>query len=204
VKFLQCIAATTEHLTAIGHLDQVCFGGLWTQDAYEREIASSSSDLLVLLAPGSSSHGSPPVIGIGCTWAILEEAHITLLAIDPACRRRGLGQWLLYHLLVRAQQRQLEWATLEVRPSNQGAIRLYEKFGFKVAGRRRRYYSDGEDALILWSNQLPHQDFSRVVVQPDLLSHLPHLPLTALLETCPVGAPASHPIHVKTCHPSSP
>jgi [ribosomal protein S18]-alanine N-acetyltransferase len=103
---------------------------------------------------------APVSIGLACSWAILDEAHITLLAIDPAYQRQGLGQLLLYSLLVLAWQRGLEWATLEVRVSNQTAISLYQKFGFESVGQRRAYYQDnGEDALILWRKGLQRPEF---------------------------------------------
>ncbi|MBE9135796.1 GNAT family N-acetyltransferase [Nodosilinea sp. LEGE 07088] len=108
------------------------------------------------------------LLGLGCYWAILDEAHITVLAVDPRYQRRGLGQWLLLNLLlsacgcrnlVPADHRALTRATLEVRPSNSRALALYESFGFETLGRRRRYYADGEDALILWQNSLKTADF---------------------------------------------
>ncbi|MFM1841725.1 MAG: ribosomal-protein-alanine acetyltransferase [Cyanobacteriota bacterium] len=132
-------------------LDQHCLGGMWSLAGYEREWESPNGFLLGLRSP--LNHG---LIGMGAFWQILEEAHITLLAIDPQCRNQGLGKYLLSSLLQLASQQQLERATLEVRPSNLVAIRLYQQFGFQVAGRRKQYYPDQEDALILWLNQLPH------------------------------------------------
>jgi ribosomal-protein-alanine N-acetyltransferase len=94
----------------------------------------------------------------------LEEAHITILAVHPDYQRQGMGQLLLYALLRDAKRRQLEWATLEVKPSNQAALSLYQKLGFAEAGRRRRYYQDtGEDALILWRGGLQKQDFEETL-----------------------------------------
>lgn len=109
---------------------------------------------------------TPPtvLIGLGCYWSILEEAHITILAVHPDYQHQGLGQLLLYALLRDAKRRQLEWATLEVKPSNQAALSLYQKFGFTLAGRRQRYYKDtGEDALILWCGGLQKQDFEETL-----------------------------------------
>lgn len=105
-----------------------------------------------------SSQSPETVIGLGCYWAILDEAHITLLAVTPPYRGQGLGRWLLLHLLQGARDRGMERATLEVRASNAPALALYRCLGFKTAGRRRGYYDDGEDALILWCNglQTPH------------------------------------------------
>jgi ribosomal-protein-alanine N-acetyltransferase len=151
LKFL-----TSEHLSALLELDQACFGGLWTMDAYQRELDSPNSDLLGLFSPISNSR----LLAMGCFWSILEEAHITILAVHPQYHRQGLGQALLYSLINTACDRGLERATLEVRASNLAAISLYQKFGFKTAGRRRRYYQDnGEDALILWISDLQEPQF---------------------------------------------
>ncbi|CAA9322336.1 Ribosomal-protein-S18p-alanine acetyltransferase [uncultured Microcoleus sp.] len=75
---------------------------------------------------------TPTLIGLGCLWAILEEAHITILAIHPRFQGQGLGQALLWALLTKAHYRQLERATLEVRESNLSALSLYHKFGYMV------------------------------------------------------------------------
>lgn len=95
---------------------------------------------------------------MGCLWAILEEAHIVTLAVDPHYQGRKLGQLLLTQLLLCGHRRGLTRATLEVRASNQKALKLYEKFDFKEAGIRKRYYADGENARILWRSGLQHED----------------------------------------------
>jgi ribosomal-protein-alanine N-acetyltransferase len=108
----------------------------------------------------------PSLIGLACLWAILGEGHITMLGIHPNYQGRGLGKTLLYSLLKLAHQRQLEWATLEVRASNLVAISLYQKFGFKAAGRRRGYYQEPEeDALILWRSGLQQPEFEQDLVK---------------------------------------
>jgi len=97
---------------------------------------------------------------MGCFWSILEEAHITILAVHPLYHGQGLGKAILYSLLRTATDIGLERATLEVRDSNYVAISLYQKFGFKTAGRRRGYYKDNnEDALILWLSELQQPHF---------------------------------------------
>lgn len=155
-----CRSVRTQDLPDVVTLDHRCFGGLWSENAYGREIESPNSDLLLLEA------AAPPmipaqIIGIGCIWAILEEAHITVLGIDPDYQRLGLGQWLLVELLAVASDRGLTHATLEVRQSNQIAQHLYTKFGFRIAGERRQYYPDGENALILWKNDLQSPNFNQ-------------------------------------------
>ncbi len=155
---LTCQPLTNELLPAVLNLDQICLGGLWTEAGYRREIDSPNSDLLVLLA---HQH----VIGLGCVWAILDEAHITTLAIHPDYHRQHLGQFLLIQLLQYARQRLLTHATLEVRVSNHGALGLYQKFGFYTAGQRQGYYKDGENALILWRSQIQTPEFQHCLAQ---------------------------------------
>jgi [ribosomal protein S18]-alanine N-acetyltransferase len=155
---LELKSLTEEHLSAALELDRACFGGLWTLEAYQRELDSPNSDLFGLFSPFSGDE----MLAMGCFWSILEEAHITILAVHPQYQYQGLGQALLYSLLTIASSNGLERATLEVRASNQGAINLYQKFGFKIAGRRRRYYQDnGEDALVLWLGDLQQPNFQQ-------------------------------------------
>ncbi len=150
---------TSEFLPAVLALDQLCFGGLWTLEGYQRELESPNSDLLILVA-----HGSSHVLGLGCLWAILDEAHLTIVAVHPNYQRLGFGQAILLALLQSARQRGLERATLEVRISNQSALNLYQKFDFREAGRRKRYYPDtGEDASILWRGGLQHPNFPNLL-----------------------------------------
>ncbi len=75
--------------------------------------------------------------------------HLMNIAVDPPMRRRGIATGLLEEMINRAGEDASY--TLEVRPSNATAIALYERFGFRCAGTRRRYYHDtGEDAVIMW------------------------------------------------------
>ncbi|MEL6555786.1 MAG: GNAT family N-acetyltransferase [Cyanobacteria bacterium J06621_11] len=108
----------------------------------------------VQLAARDSTQALIKLLGIGCLWAILEEAHITTLAIEPAYQGHKLGLLLLTHLLNCGRNRGLTRATLEVRVSNHTALNLYQKFDFAEAGQRKRYYADGESARILWRSGL--------------------------------------------------
>lgn len=141
-----------KELSQVLELDQICFGGFWSLDGYRREIDSPNSTLLIITIPDNNE---TKVIGLGCFWVILEEAHITLLAVYPDFQGQGLGKLLLFSLLEDAVKRKLERATLEVKETNYIALSLYEKFGFKIAGKRKNYYKNtGEDALILWRKDL--------------------------------------------------
>jgi [ribosomal protein S18]-alanine N-acetyltransferase len=189
VNFLLLQPLSPSEVTAAVDLDRRCLGGLWTENGYQREIDSPNSDLFGLylcpsppeqsaqanltgavpnpqLPRSQPGHQEPLLIGLACVWAILNEAHITLLAVDANYRGQGLGQTLLYALLASAHQRQMEWATLEVRVSNQPAILLYQKFGFEQVGQRPGYYQDtGEAALILWRKGLQKPSFQTCLHQ---------------------------------------
>lgn len=173
MKLLTVKRVTEDLLAAVVELDKLCFGGLWTKDAYQREIDSPKSSLLVLsyqellektVTDNVTSRNYLPakIIGIGCLWSIIDEAHITLLGIHPRHRGQKIGQLLLYLLLQDAIDRQLKRATLEVSDHNQPAIALYQKFGFEIAGRRKNYYpTTGEDALVLWLKGLDTPELSQ-------------------------------------------
>ncbi|NES99353.1 MAG: ribosomal protein S18-alanine N-acetyltransferase [Sphaerospermopsis sp. SIO1G2] len=156
---LKIKSLSLEDLNSLIELDQVCFDGLWTADGYIRELESPNSYFLGIFPPCSHE-----LLGMGCFWSILEEAHITILAVHPQYQNQGLGQALLYSVLKTASEVGLERATLEVRVSNHCAISLYQKFGFQTAGKRPRYYTDNdEDALILWLSNLQHPQFNETL-----------------------------------------
>ena len=86
---------TADLLPAAVELDRLCFGGLWTLEGYRRELESPNSDLLVASTAPSSpdpEHRSmPTLIGLACVWAIVDEAHITLLAVSSRLPKTGIG-----------------------------------------------------------------------------------------------------------------
>lgn len=99
------------------------------------------------------------VVGYAGMQVILDEAHVMTIAVHPDYRRRGIGELLLLQLFEEGAARGALRLTLEVRPSNQGAQELYRKYGFTIEGRRRHYYGDGEDALLMWSGRLDEPAF---------------------------------------------
>ncbi|HHP7229962.1 MAG TPA: ribosomal protein S18-alanine N-acetyltransferase [Xenococcaceae cyanobacterium] len=158
MKLLLIQYATVAQIPEILVLDRLCFGNIWSAEGYKREINSPNSTMLLLILRETDL--PEKLIGIGCLWSIVEEAHITLLGIHPDYHRQGLGQLLLSALFQDVVTRKLEKATLEVKTTNHPAIALYEKFGFKIAGRRKNYYpKTGEDAFILWRSGLNKPEF---------------------------------------------
>ncbi len=93
-------------------------------------------------------------------WQILEEAHITNIAVSKKCRRRHVGEALFVTIVEECYKNMAKYITLEVRISNRPAISLYEKYGFKSLGVRKGYYQDNnEDALIMWTENIFYDKF---------------------------------------------
>ena len=159
-KEIEIKPLTSTEVSEVVALDQICLGGLWQKEAYLREIDSDKSTLIALHLSEPIFNVRRQIIGMGCLWSIVEEAHITLLAVHPDYRCQGLGQLLLFKLLEDAIARKLEWATLEVNENNLAAVNLYQKYGFKIAGKRKNYYQPaGDDALVLWLKNIQHSEF---------------------------------------------
>ncbi len=137
----------------------------WPERAYRYELNQNQNSHYVVLRPAQRLRPArwhkpwmrlwrrdahSPVLGYGGFWMIAGEAHISTLAVEPAWRRRGLGELLLWSMLKQATLMGAFEATLEVRVSNHAAQNLYRKYYFEVVGQRRRYYQDNnEDAWIM-------------------------------------------------------
>jgi ribosomal-protein-alanine N-acetyltransferase len=136
-------------LAGVLEVDEASFTKPWTRSMYTAEFLSrETSRLYVLRTPEFT------VAGYCAAWFVYDEVHINNLAVRPQCRCRGIGGALLQHVLREATRAGARRATLEVRRSNESARRLYERYGFRVAGIRRDYYSHPtEDALILWREE---------------------------------------------------
>lgn len=117
----------------------------WTEEAFVNELTNNHfAHYLMMERDGV-------VAGYGGMWLIIDEAHVTNIAVRAPFRGRGLGTRLMSELMRKASFLGALRMTLEVRVSNTVAQRLYEKMGFYAAGVRRRYYTDNnEDAVIMW------------------------------------------------------
>ena len=131
-----------KHALACLKLDARALNGLWTSDHWEREL-SDSQRICVGIAAGEDT-----LLAMSCAWVVLDELQITLLAVEPEQRRRGLGRTVLKQLLLDATSAGARHAILDVAEDNLGAQALYSSFGFQTVGRRDRYYRDGKNALI--------------------------------------------------------
>ena len=147
-------ATVAAHAAAARALDRVCYpkDGMWSAAQFEEEIRSPRTAALGAWTVGDS--GDEALVGMCFTSTVLDEASLTSLAVHPRLRRRGIGEALVCESMARAQAAGAARFLLEVRLGNEAALRLYGRCGLTVAGRRPRYYRDGEDALLL-SASLP-------------------------------------------------
>ena len=100
------------------------------------------------------------LVGYAGCWQILEEVHITNIAVSPDFRRQKIGERLLRQIIDDCYKNKAKYITLEVRVSNNPAIKMYEKYGFKSLGVRKGYYqNNNEDALIMWTENIFYDKF---------------------------------------------
>ncbi len=152
---------TPDDLDAVMELERVCFKDPWTRRMYLIDLTTNNMATYLALrlptardaGPTYAETGGAAAVGqlvaYGGFWLMLDEAHIATIATHPAWRGCGLGLYLMLALLDEAIARGARTSTLEVRAGNVPARRLYEKLGYRLVGRRRGYYRDGEDALLM-------------------------------------------------------
>jgi len=131
-------------------IERRAFPTPWSLAMFVLELSKPSS--ICLAAVDEAGEGGPKLAGYLICARYADVWHVMNVAVDPPLRRRGIASALLERLFELAGAERS--FTLEVRPSNAAAIALYERFGFRSAGRRPRYYQDtGEDAMIMWRSE---------------------------------------------------
>ncbi len=145
INNIEVIPMTEEHLDGVMAIETLSFKIPWSRSAFIDELTTNQMAVYVVAVSGRE------IIGYGGLWRILDEGHITNIAVHPEFRRCGAGSRIMDMLLEICKREGIKSLTLEVRKSNIPAQRLYENYGFKAEGIRKKYYSDtGEDALIMW------------------------------------------------------
>ena len=159
-------------------IERESFPSMWPQTTYRKELKNKLARYLVAYEPMSESTdlevAEPPerepglsgflrrlftpapmtqerVLGVVGLWCMMGEGHIVTIAVREAYRRQGIGELLLIAIMDTAQDAGQDGVTLEYRISNQGARKLYEKYGFMQVGVRARYYSDNQEDAVLMS-----------------------------------------------------
>lgn len=140
---IRIVDAEHRHLDRLEELEKRCFSLPWTRDMLESQLPDERHVFLVAEDPCGKALGYVEMM------TVLDEGYISNVAVDPSCRRQGIGDALIRELLRRGEERSLGFVTLEVREHNEPAIALYEKHGFLPVGLRRNYYDAPKENAIL-------------------------------------------------------
>jgi ribosomal-protein-alanine N-acetyltransferase len=131
-------------------IETACFAAPWSRESFRLEVTENAcARYLVLREDGHA-------VAYGGMWFVLDEGHITNIAVRPDRRRLGYGEMVTRAMIRLAADSGMSFLTLECRRSNIAAQAMYRKLGFVDVGYRRRYYADNnEDALIMINESLP-------------------------------------------------
>ena len=137
------------HVDDVVLIERLSFTTPWTKEAFISELTRNKcARYRIILKDGR-------VIAYGGMWIMLDEAHVTNIAVHPEFRGIGLGSMLMEDMISVARESGVHAMTLEVRVNNTHAISLYKKYGFAEIAIRKGYYQDtGEDAIIMWKYNL--------------------------------------------------
>ena len=139
---------TIADVAAVHRIERLVQRPGWSKDVLRAEVSRSDAHYVV-------AERSAELVGFAGMVVILDEGHITNVAVHPDAQGLGIGKQLVAELIAGARERDVVAMTLEVRVSNEPALALYRHFGFGPVGVRPRYYADnGEDALIMWRHGL--------------------------------------------------
>lgn len=143
--------AGPEDAGAIYEIEKICFPDPWSLDSVKHELEENPYAFYVV------AEHSGEVVGYAGLWWILDEGHITNVAVKPGFRNRKIADGIMNVLIDFTVKEGILHHTLEVRRSNDPAINLYKKHGFAVEGERKNYYRSGanapEDALLMWRHE---------------------------------------------------
>lgn len=133
---------------AVAELEAKSFVMPWSREDFWREAKNELATYIVGELDGK-------IVAYAGAWVSFNQAEVMSVAVEPEYRGQGIGTILFGKLIKAVKLRGATAITLEVRPSNTAAIKLYKSFGLRSVGRRKGYYLDnGEDALIMWNTKL--------------------------------------------------
>jgi ribosomal-protein-alanine N-acetyltransferase len=136
---------TEDDIDQILEIEHASFTTPWSREAFYNEMHNNKFAVYIVIEENEK------IIGYCGAWIVIDEAHITNVAIRPGFRGRGMGEALMNKMMSVAREMGARSMTLEVRVTNQIAQNLYRKLGFQNGGIRKSYYSDNyEDALVMW------------------------------------------------------
>ncbi len=141
-----------EDLSSVMVIERASFTAPWSEEIFRNDMIENLNSIYeVGIIDGE-------VATYAGLWVLNEIGHITTIATRHDLRGRGLGEAALLNIIETGRLEGVEKFTLEVRESNTEAIKMYEKHGFKLVGRRKKYYQEvGEDALVMWTGDPPYE-----------------------------------------------
>lgn len=140
---------TLDDVDAVHAIEEACFKTPWSKASFVREVTENACARYMVLREDGVA------VAYAGVWFVLDEGHITNIAVRPDRRRIGYGERVTRAMIQLAADSGMNWMTLEVRRSNVAAQNLYHKLGFIDVGYRKRYYENTEDALIMALEHLP-------------------------------------------------
>ena len=140
---------TLDDVDAVHEIETACFKTPWSKESFSHEVTENQCARYVVVREDGRA------IAYAGVWFILDEGHITNIAVHPEKRGMGYGERVTREMIQLAADSGMNWMTLEVRRSNKAAQNLYHKLGFIDVGYRKRYYENSEDALIMALEHLP-------------------------------------------------
>ncbi len=150
---------TPEDIESIAAIERRCYPMPWHESAYHTELTNICATYLVARVGGR-------VIGYAGMWVVMDEAHVTTIAVDPDYQGRKYGERLLLGLIERAIEEGANRSTLEVREGNRVARHLYEKYGFVDTAVRKCYYTDNqENAIVMWAEDLASREYGEKLAE---------------------------------------
>jgi ribosomal-protein-alanine N-acetyltransferase len=161
---IEITAMAEIHLAAVMEIERCAFSSPWSRNLFCHELSTHISRSFVAIAREAAIQN---VVGYMCNWIIHDQCNILKFACHPQYRRRGVGRLLLRHGLHEAWQQGSRIASLEVRPSNTGALCFYAACGFVTSGVRKGYYQETrEDAVIMELKLAEHMDSTERAKRP--------------------------------------
>ena len=146
---LRLVNLAEAHLQDVARIEKASNPSPWSEESFRAELKNPHSIFLVAMI-------GQEVVAFGGLWLVVDEAHITTLAVEPARRGQGIGKKLMQELLNIAHAKGMTCSTLEVRAGNEAALALYHSLGYVSVSCRRKYYPDNdEDAVVMWLRQIP-------------------------------------------------
>lgn len=139
---IKIVKLSENHLPDLNEIDRLSFSSPWSPEEFKRELTNAIAHYFVAECEGKA-------IGYGGYWWTFDEAQITNIAVHPSFRRLGVAEKIIDEMVKSCDDGFVKTITLEVRESNIPARSLYEKKGFKIVGKRPKYYDHTEDAVLM-------------------------------------------------------